>query len=95
MGAIDLPQLRSFGAQLIKKYELLLKCGRLRYKNNDYSAPMRYGHQAVLAKGYVDRVEIVCRDETIAVHPRRIGPVFHLHPDSSSFWIPLLLVCQP
>jgi hypothetical protein len=24
----------------------------------------------MLAKGYVDRVEIVCRDETIAVHPR-------------------------
>jgi Mu transposase, C-terminal domain len=32
--------------------------------------PTRYGHQEVLAKGYVDRVEIVCRGETIAVHPR-------------------------
>ena len=42
----------------------------VRYKNNDYSVPARYGHQEVLAKGYVDRVEIVCRDETIAVHPR-------------------------
>src|ERR1019366_10023315 len=42
----------------------------VRYKNNDYSAPTRYGHQEVLAKGYVDRVEIVCRDKTIAVHPR-------------------------
>ncbi len=42
----------------------------VRYKNNDYSAPTRYGHQEVLAKGYVDRVEIVCRGETIAVHPR-------------------------
>ena len=42
----------------------------VRYKNNDYSAPTRYGHQEVLAKGYVDRVEIVHRDETIAVHPR-------------------------
>jgi transposase len=42
----------------------------VRYKNNDYSVPARYGHQQVLAKGYVDRVEIVCRDETIAVHPR-------------------------
>ncbi len=58
------------------------------YKNNDYSMPARYGHQEVLAKGYVDRrskpeaplrksewsgerrLEIVCRDETIAVHPR-------------------------
>src|SRR6202048_5284601 len=42
----------------------------VRYKNNDYSVPVRYGHREVLAKGYVDRVEIVCRDETIAVHPR-------------------------
>jgi hypothetical protein len=42
----------------------------VRYKNNDYSTPTRYGHQEVLAKGYVDRVEIVCRDETIAVHLR-------------------------
>jgi len=42
----------------------------VRYKNNDYSVPARYGHQEVLAKGYVDRLEIVCRDETIAVHPR-------------------------
>jgi hypothetical protein len=61
----------------------------VRYKNNDYSAPARYGHQEVLAKGYVDRrskpeaplresewsgarrFEIVRRDATIAVHPRR------------------------
>jgi transposase len=42
----------------------------VRYRNNDYSTPTRYGHQEVVAKGYVDRVEIVCRDETIAVHPR-------------------------
>src|ERR1700674_2462950 len=42
----------------------------VRYKNNDYSTPTRYGHQEVLAKGYVDRVEIVCRGETIAVHLR-------------------------
>src|ERR1700730_4061307 len=42
----------------------------VRYKNNDYSVPTRYGHQEVLAKGYVDRVEIACRGETIAVHAR-------------------------
>jgi transposase len=42
----------------------------VRYKNNDYSVPACYGHREVLAKGYVDRVEIVCRDETIAVHSR-------------------------
>ncbi len=42
----------------------------VRYRNNDYSVPTRYGHQEVLAKGYVDRVEIACRDAVIAVHPR-------------------------
>ncbi len=42
----------------------------VRYRNNDYSVPTRYGHQEVLAKGYVDRVEIACRDETIAIHSR-------------------------
>jgi transposase len=42
----------------------------VRYRNNDYSVPTRYGHQEVLAKGYVDRVEISCRGETIATHAR-------------------------
>lgn len=42
----------------------------VRYRNNDYSVPTRYGHQEVLAKGYVDRVEIAFRDEVIAIHPR-------------------------
>jgi transposase len=42
----------------------------VRYRNNDYSVPTRYGHQEVLAKGYVDRVEIACRGEIIAVHAR-------------------------
>ena len=42
----------------------------VRYRNNDYSVPTRYGHHEVLAKGYVERVEIACRGETIAVHAR-------------------------
>ena len=42
----------------------------VRYRNNDYSVPTRHGHQEVLAKGYVDRVEIACRGETIAIHAR-------------------------
>jgi len=42
----------------------------VRYRNNDYSVPTRFGHQEVLAKGYVDRVEIACRGETIARHVR-------------------------
>src|ERR1700730_5903829 len=34
---------------------------KIRYQNNDYSAPARYGHQDVLARGYVDWVKFVCR----------------------------------
>ena len=45
----------------------------VRYRNNDYSVPTRYGHQEVLAKGYVERVEIACRGEIIAVHARSYG----------------------
>lgn len=42
----------------------------VRYRSNDYSVPTRYGHQEVLAKGYVDRVEISCCGEIIATHAR-------------------------
>ena len=42
----------------------------VRYRNTDDSVPTRYGHQEVLVKGYVDRVEIACRGETIATHVR-------------------------
>jgi hypothetical protein len=42
----------------------------VRYRNNDYSVPTRYGHHEVVAKGYVERVEIACRGETIASHAR-------------------------
>ncbi len=45
----------------------------VRYRNNDYSVPTRHGHQEVLAKGNVDRVEIACRGEIIANHPRSYG----------------------
>jgi len=45
----------------------------VRYGNNDYSVPTRYGHQEVPAKVYVDRVEIACRGAIIAVHARSYG----------------------
>ena len=45
----------------------------VRYRTNDYSVPTRYGHCQVLAKGFVDRVEIVCRGEMIARHVRSYG----------------------
>ena len=42
----------------------------IRYKTNDYSAPVAYGHRDVLVKGYVNEVVISCGAEVIARHPR-------------------------
>src|SRR3546814_11934975 len=42
----------------------------VRYKTNDYSVPVAYGHQDVWVRGYVDAVVIGCRGEIIARHPR-------------------------
>ena len=42
----------------------------VRYRTNDYSAPVAYGHREVLVKGYVDRVVISCGFEVIARHHR-------------------------
>ena len=42
----------------------------VRYRTNDYSAPVAYGHRDVLVKGYVDRVVISCGSEVISRHHR-------------------------
>jgi len=42
----------------------------VRYKSNDYSVPVAYGHRQVLIRGYVDRVVISCGAEVIANHRR-------------------------
>ena len=42
----------------------------VRYRTNDYSAPVVYGYRDVLVRGYVDRVVISCGSEVIARHPR-------------------------
>ena len=42
----------------------------VRYKTNDYSVPVAWGHQDVWVRGYVDEVVIGCRGEIIARHPR-------------------------
>ena len=42
----------------------------VRYRNNDYSAPVAYGHRDVMIRGYVDQVVISCGSEIIACHPR-------------------------
>ncbi len=42
----------------------------VRYRNNDYSVPVAYGHREVLIRGYVDTVVISCGSEVIARHRR-------------------------
>ena len=42
----------------------------VRYRANDYSVPVAYGHRDVLVRGYVDEVVISCGSEVIARHPR-------------------------
>ncbi len=42
----------------------------VRYRTNDYSVPVAYGHQEVWVRGYVHNVVIGCGAEVTARHPR-------------------------
>jgi len=42
----------------------------VRYRGNDYSAPVCWGHREVLVKGYVHEVVISCGAEVMARHAR-------------------------
>ncbi len=42
----------------------------MRYRDNDYSVPVAYGHREVWVRGYVHEVVIGCGGEVIARHPR-------------------------
>ena len=42
----------------------------VRYRSNDYSVPVAFGHRDVLVRGYVDEVVISCGTEVIARHRR-------------------------
>ena len=42
----------------------------VRYKGNDYSVPVAYGHREVLVRGFVHEVVISCGAERIAQHRR-------------------------
>ena len=59
----------------------------VRYRTNDYSAPVAFGHRDVLVKGYVNEVVISCGAEVIARHPRSyekddfvFDPIHYLPP---------------
>jgi transposase len=45
----------------------------VRYRGNDYSVPVAYGHREVLVRGYVEAVVIACGTAVIARHPRSYG----------------------
>jgi hypothetical protein len=42
----------------------------VRYRGNDYSVPVAYGHREVLVRGYVETVVIGCGATVIARHRR-------------------------
>ncbi|MEM7516608.1 MAG: IS21 family transposase, partial [Planctomycetota bacterium] len=42
----------------------------VRYRNNDYSAPVAYAHREIIVKGFVDEVVIVSAGDEIARHRR-------------------------
>ena len=42
----------------------------VRYRGNDYSVPVVFGHREVWIKGFVDRVVVGCAAEVIAEHSR-------------------------
>ena len=42
----------------------------VRYKDTDYSVPVRYGYQDVFVKAYVDKVLIIKGSEVLATHKR-------------------------
>jgi len=42
----------------------------VRYRGNDYSVPVAFGHREVWIKGFVDRVVIGCVTDVIATHIR-------------------------
>ena len=42
----------------------------VRYRSNDYSVPVAWGHREVLVKGFVEEVVICAASEVIARHVR-------------------------
>ena len=55
----------------------------VRYKTNDYSVPVAYGHRDVWLRGYVDQVVIGCG-----------GAVLHQSPDKRGVPLPVKMVSQ-
>ena len=70
----DLAAMRTLPAAPFEACDLqsgqVTSTSQVRYRGNDYSVPVAYGHREVWIKGFVDRVVIGCATEVIADHPR-------------------------
>jgi transposase len=72
--AADLAALRALPAVALepceKRVARVSSTALVRYRGNDYSVPTAHGFQAVLVKGFVDEVVILCDGVSIARHAR-------------------------
>jgi len=70
----DLAAMRDLAAAPFEACDLrsgqVTSTSMVRYRGNDYSVPVAYGHREVWIKGFVTRVVIGCAAEMIADHPR-------------------------
>ena len=70
----DLDSMRALPAAPFEACDLqsgqVTSTSMVRYRGNDYSVPVAYGHREVWIKGFVTRVIIGCATEVIASHPR-------------------------
>ena len=75
--AADLAALRRLPAVALepceKRIARVSSTALVRYRGNDYSVPTAYGFQAVLVKGFVDEVVILCDGVQVARHARSYG----------------------
>ena len=71
---VDLAAMRDLPAAPFEACDLrsgqVTSTSMVRYRGNDYSVPVVYGHREVWIKGFVDRVVVGCAAEVIADHPR-------------------------
>jgi len=72
--AADLAALRALPAVALepceKRVARVSSTALVRYRGNDYSVPTAHGFQAVLVKGFVDEVLILCDGAQVARHAR-------------------------
>ena len=71
---VDLAAMRTLPATPFEACDLqsgrVTSTSMVRYRGNDYSVPVAFGHREVWIKGFVGRVVIGCAADVIAEHPR-------------------------